>query len=54
MNDAFICDAIRASFGRYGGALKDVRVDGLGAAPIKALTECNTGVDCRPALDDVI
>lgn len=54
MNDAFICDAIRAPFGRYGGALKDARADGLGAAPIKVLTECNAGVDRWPALDDVI
>jgi acetyl-CoA acyltransferase len=53
MNDAFICDAIRTPFGRYGGALKDVRADDLGAAPIKALIERNPGVDWR-ALDDVI
>jgi acetyl-CoA acetyltransferase len=31
MNDAFICDAIRTPIGRYGGALKDVRADDLGA-----------------------
>jgi acetyl-CoA acyltransferase len=53
MNDAFICDAIRTPIGRYGGALKDVRADDLGAAPIKALIERNPGVDWR-ALDDVI
>ncbi|RKE34206.1 acetyl-CoA acyltransferase [Paraburkholderia sp. BL23I1N1] len=53
MNDAFICDAIRTPIGRYGGALKDVRADDLGAVPIKALIERNTGVDWR-ALDDVI
>jgi 3-oxoadipyl-CoA thiolase len=53
MNDAFICDAIRTPFGRYGGALKDVRPDDLGAVPIKALIERNPGVDWR-ALDDVI
>ena len=28
---AFICDAIRTPFGRYGGALKDVRTDDLAA-----------------------
>jgi acetyl-CoA acyltransferase len=38
MNDAFICDAIRTPFGRYGGALKDVRADDLGAVPIPAWT----------------
>ena len=53
MNDAFICDAIRTPIGRYGGALKDVRADDLGAVPIKALIERNPGVDWR-AIDDVI
>ncbi|BCF89768.1 3-oxoadipyl-CoA thiolase [Paraburkholderia largidicola] len=53
MTDAFICDAIRTPFGRYGGALKDVRADDLGAVPIEALIERNPGVDWR-ALDDVI
>ncbi|CAN7500164.1 3-oxoadipyl-CoA thiolase [Paraburkholderia terricola] len=53
MNDAFICDAIRTPIGRYGGALKDVRADDLGAVPIKALIERNPGVDWR-TLDDVI
>lgn len=53
MNDAFICDAIRTPIGRYGGALKDVRADDLGAVPIKALIERNPGVDWQ-AVDDVI
>jgi acetyl-CoA acyltransferase len=53
MNDAFICDAIRTPIGRYGGALKDVRADDLGAVPIKALIERNPAVDWR-AIDDVI
>jgi acetyl-CoA acyltransferase len=53
MNDAFICDAIRTPIGRYGGALKDVRADDLGAVPIRALIERNPGVDWRE-LDDVI
>jgi acetyl-CoA acyltransferase len=53
MNDAFICDAIRTPIGRYGGALKEVRADDLGAVPIKALIERNPGVDWR-AIDDVI
>ena len=34
---AFICDAIRTPFGRYGGALSSVRTDDLGTVPIKAL-----------------
>jgi acetyl-CoA acyltransferase len=53
MNDAFICDAIRTPIGRYGGVLKDVRADDLGAVPIRALRERNPGVDWR-ALDDVV
>ena len=37
MSQAFICDAIRTPFGRYGGALSSVRADDLGAIPLKAL-----------------
>ncbi|TDV02422.1 3-oxoadipyl-CoA thiolase [Paraburkholderia caballeronis] len=53
MTDAFICDAIRTPFGRYGGALKDVRADDLAAVPIRALAARNPGVDWQ-ALDDVL
>jgi 3-oxoadipyl-CoA thiolase len=53
MNQAYICDAIRTPFGRYGGALSAVRPDDLGALPIKALMERNAGVDWA-ALDDVL
>jgi acetyl-CoA acyltransferase len=53
MIDAFICDAIRTPIGRYGGALKDVRADDLGAIPLRALIERNPGVDWS-AVDDVI
>ena len=51
--EAFICDAIRTPFGRYGGALSSVRADDLGALPIKALMERNPGVDWA-AVDDVL
>jgi len=44
---AFICDAIRAPFGRYGGSLSSVRADGLGAIPINALMARFPSVDCR-------
>lgn len=44
-NQAFICDATRTPIGRYGGALSSVRTDDLGALPIKALIERNSGVD---------
>ncbi|HCL85581.1 MAG TPA: 3-oxoadipyl-CoA thiolase [Comamonadaceae bacterium] len=50
---AFICDAIRTPFGRYGGALSSVRADDLGALPIRALIERNPGVDWT-AVDDVL
>src|SRR6201995_2149828 len=53
MSDAFICDAIRTPFGRYGGALSTVRADDLAAIPIKALVERNPSVDWN-AVDDVI
>ena len=52
MNDAFICDAVRTPFGRYGGALAFVRADDLGALPIAALMARNPGVDWA-AIDDV-
>src|SRR5258706_8370218 len=53
MNSAYICDAIRTPFGRYGGALASVRTDDLAALPIQALIERNPKVDWA-ALDDVI
>ena len=53
MNHAFICDAIRTPFGRYGGALCSVRTDDLGAVPLKALMARNPTVDWL-AVTDVI
>ena len=53
MNQAFICDAVRTPFGRFGGALAGVRADDLAALPLKALLARNPHLD--PALiDDVI
>lgn len=52
MAEAFICDFTRTPFGRYGGALKDVRADDLGAHPLRVLRERNAGVDWD-AVDDV-
>ena len=52
LTDAYICDAIRTPFGRYGGALAGVRTDDLGALPIAALMARNAGVDWA-AVDDV-
>jgi len=53
MTEAFIVDAIRTPIGRYGGALKDVRADDLGAIPIRELMRRNPDVDWS-AIDDVI
>ncbi|BCX54731.1 thiolase [Comamonas testosteroni] len=50
-NQAFICDAIRTPFGRYGGALSSVRTDDLGALPIKALMQRNPDVDWTAVAD---
>ncbi len=50
---AFICDAIRTPFGRYGGALSSVRTDDLGAVPLRALMQRNPSVDWS-AVNDVI
>ncbi|HOZ65125.1 MAG TPA: 3-oxoadipyl-CoA thiolase [Burkholderiaceae bacterium] len=48
---AFICDAIRTPFGRYGGALSSVRTDDLGATPLKALMARNPKVDWQMVSD---
>ncbi|CAN7458631.1 3-oxoadipyl-CoA thiolase [Duganella sp. LjRoot269] len=53
MNEAYICDAVRTPIGRYGGALKDVRADDLGAVPLRELMRRNPGVQWDQ-VDDVI
>jgi 3-oxoadipyl-CoA thiolase len=53
MNQAYICDAIRTPFGRYGGALSSVRTDDLGAVPLRALMARNPKVDWA-AVSDVL
>jgi acetyl-CoA C-acetyltransferase len=53
MNQAFVCDALRTPFGRYGGTLSSVRTDDLGAIPIQALMARNPGVDWQQ-ISDVI
>lgn len=50
--NAYICDAIRTPFGRYGGSLATLRADDLAGLPIQALMMRNI-VDWS-ALDDVI
>ena len=53
MTSAFIVDAIRTPFGRYGGALSSIRTDDLGAIPLKALMARHPGLDWQ-AVTDVI
>jgi acetyl-CoA C-acetyltransferase len=53
MTDAFICDALRTPFGRYGGALSAVRADDLGAIPIRALLARHPELD-PAAIEDVL
>ncbi|WP_343626486.1 3-oxoadipyl-CoA thiolase [Roseateles puraquae] len=51
MTHAYICDAIRTPFGRYGGALSSIRTDDLGALPLKALMARNLKVDWSQVTD---
>ena len=53
MTHAYLCDALRTPFGRYGGALSSVRTDDLGAIPIRALMARHPAVDWA-AVDDVL
>lgn len=53
MEQAFICDAVRTAFGRYGGGLSTVRADDLGAVPLKALLERNPSLD-PTRIDEVL
>ena len=51
MHHAYICDAQRTPFGRYGGALSSVRTDDLAALPLKALMARNPKVDWAAVAD---
>jgi 3-oxoadipyl-CoA thiolase len=53
MKHAYICDAVRTPFGRYGGSLAGIRPDDLAAVPLQALLARNPGLD-PAAIDDVI
>jgi 3-oxoadipyl-CoA thiolase len=44
MKEVVIVDAVRTPFGRYKGALKNIRPDDLGAIVIKALLERNQSI----------
>lgn len=53
MNQAFICDAVRTPFGRFGGSLATVRADDLAALPLKALMARHPNLDWS-LVDDVL
>lgn len=53
MNHAFICDAVRTPFGRFGGTLATVRADDLAALPLKALMARHPNLDWSQ-VDDVL
>jgi 3-oxoadipyl-CoA thiolase len=53
METAYVCDAIRTPFGRYGGTLASIRTDDLAAIPLKALVERNPNLDWN-VVDDVV
>ena len=53
MIGAFVCDAVRTPFGRYGGILSEVRADDLAAIPIAALLKRNGGIDPH-AIEEVV
>jgi acetyl-CoA acetyltransferase family protein len=53
MTDAYVLDAVRTPFGRYGGALAGTRPDDLAAHVVRAIVERSPGLD-PAAIDDVL
>lgn len=53
MRNVYICDAIRTPFGRFGGALSQVRADDLAAIPIRAIIERQPQLNWN-RVDDVV
>ena len=53
MSPAFVYDAVRTPFGRFNGALADVRPDDLAATVVSALVERSPGLD-RGEIGEVI
>src|SRR6202044_1253974 len=53
MSDAFIYEAVRTPFGRFGGALAGVRPDDLAAQALKALLARVEDLD-PAAIDDIL
>src|SRR6185436_12541043 len=52
VREAWIVDAVRTPFGRYGGALASVRPDDLAALVVRAIVD-RTGIDAA-LVEDVI
>jgi acetyl-CoA acetyltransferase family protein len=53
MSAAYILDAVRTPFGRFGGALASVRPDDLGAHALRALLDRSPGLD-PAAIDEIV
>jgi acetyl-CoA acetyltransferase family protein len=53
MPDAYVLDAVRTPFGRYGGALSGVRPDDLAAHVVRTLVERSPQLD-PTTIDDVV
>jgi acetyl-CoA acyltransferase len=53
MTDAFVYDAVRTPFGKFGGGLADIRPDDLAASALRAILQRNPGLD-PAAIDEVV
>lgn len=53
MQESYIIDGVRTPFGKFRGSLSTIRIDDLGAIPIKALVEKQSNIP-TDAYDDVI
>ena len=53
MSDAFVLDAVRTPFGRYGGGLAHIRPDDLAAVPLRALLDRNPALEAA-RVDDIV
>ena len=53
MKQSYIIDGVRTPFGKFRGALSNIRTDDLGAIPIKTLVERHSNIP-KDAYDDVI
>ncbi|MGO4362856.1 acetyl-CoA C-acyltransferase [Terrabacter sp. 2TAF16] len=54
MNDAFVYDAVRTPFGRFGGALAATRPDDLGALVVRAVVDRSPGLTTDAGLVDEV